>query len=183
MKGWQQPSPSQCAAAGHTSRLPENSSECWSLGALYSLCSPAALFHCTHWHLIAVAGRQKQMLFNKSCNMRLNILQLNIGNITKNTRPNNQVGGKVQQALRAASTWPESCVVSSLSLFFFLVIVPQHFWFIGYLFPCFACWGWYCKAVLGVRHQPRFTSCQYRQWPVALGERTNSGQGRQLLNS
>lgn len=61
------------------------------------------------------------MLFNKSCNMRLNILQLNIGNITKNTRPNNQVGGKVQQALRAASTWPGSFVVSSLSLFFWLL--------------------------------------------------------------
>lgn len=57
------------------------------------------------------------MLFNKSCNMRLNILQLNIGNITKNTRPNNQVGGKVQQALCAASTWPGSFVVSSLYFF------------------------------------------------------------------
>lgn len=95
--------------------------ECWSLGALWSICSPAALFYCTHWHQIAVAGRQKQMLFDKSCNMRLNILQLNIGNITKNTRPNKQVSGKVQHALRAASTWPESFVVSSLSLFFWLL--------------------------------------------------------------
>lgn len=66
------------------------------------------------------------MLFNKSCNIRLNILQLNIGNITKNMRPNNQVGGKVQQALRAASTWPESCVVSSLSLFFFFLLLSHN---------------------------------------------------------
>lgn len=178
MKGQQQPSPSWSAAAGHTARLPGSAWECWSL---WALCSPWALFHCAPWHQVAVAGKKKEMLFSKCCGMRLNASQLNTENITKSTRANNQVGGGVQRALCAASTWPERFVVSSLSLV--LVIVPQHLWFICYFLVCFVWWGWYCEAVLKVKHHPSLMSCQYQQWPLASGGRINSGQGRQSLNS
>lgn len=120
MKGQQQPSPSWSAAAGHTARLPGSASECWSLWALCSLCSPWALFHCAPWHQVAVAGKKKEMLFSKCCGMRLNASQLNIENITKSTRANNQVGGGVLQALCAASTWPEN-LWSHPFLFFWLL--------------------------------------------------------------
>ena len=153
----------------------------WSLRAVCSVCSPWALFHCACWHQIAVAGKQKESLFNKGCSKGLNGLQLNIGNITENMRTGNQVRADVQRAVCAASTWPKCFVVSSLSLF--LVIASQHLWFICYFLPFFAWWGWYCEVVLEVKHQPSPKSCQYRQWPVAQGERIRSGQVRQSLNS
>lgn len=178
MEGWQQPPPSWCAAAGHTARLPGNASVLLPRGSLLSLLSFSSVSLCS---LTPDCWKQEEMLFNKCSSMRLNVLQLNIGRITKNTRANNQVRGEVQWALCAASTWPESFVVSALSLFF--VIVPQHLWFICYFLPCFARWGWYCEAVSEVKHHPSLRGCQYRQGPVASGERTNSGQGRQPLNS
>lgn len=84
------------------------------------------------WHQIAVDEKQKENLSNEGCSKRLNGLQLNIGNIRENIRRDNQVRVEVQQPLCAASTW--SKFVASC-LFFFLVIAPEHLWFISYFLP------------------------------------------------